>query len=358
MSIVMVQLLVFTSTVFALLLVSRERKKLSPRAAKHLLARQASHTSPTPRIGGVAIGIGVLSGALLFENAVFSLLLWTTLPLFLVGLVEDLGPHTSPRLRLLLAAFSSVLAIIILDARIDRAGIPILDPIFAITAVGITTTVFISSGFTHAMNLVDGLNGLSGAIVIMIASAFAALAYQFGHEDLLTLNLTILSAFFAFMFWNFPSGKIFLGDAGAYSIGHIIAWNGIILLHREPSISPWAILLIIAWPVMETAFSMLRRVATRQPISKPDRMHFHHVVMRLACIANPSLGFKKSNPLASALIWPLVGVSCALGVALAQDLFASGLVVASFAACYVIVYLKIVSISPAMRRVAKRGSTL
>ena len=355
MSFALTQLLVFASTVFALLILNTQRAALSRRGAQHLNARQASHTLPTPRIGGLAISVGVLSGALLSESAVFSMLLWTTLPLFLIGLVEDLGPHTSPRLRLSLAALSSVLAISILDVHIDRAGIPFLDPIFAVAAVGIAVTVFVSSGFTHAMNLVDGLNGLSGAIVIMIVTAFAALSYEFGHADLVALNVTILSSFFAFMVWNFPSGKIFLGDAGAYSAGHIIAWNGIILMYREPAISPWAILLIVIWPVLETVFSMLRRAARRQSMAHPDRMHFHHVVMRLTSIADPSLGIATSNPLASVLIWPLAAIPCALGVAYVRDVAVSAAMVAAFAACYVFVYVMLVKISPRLRRITQRA---
>jgi UDP-N-acetylmuramyl pentapeptide phosphotransferase/UDP-N-acetylglucosamine-1-phosphate transferase len=353
MSFALTQLLVFASTVFALLFVDTERAALARRAAKHLKARQASHTVPTPRIGGLAIAVGVLSGALLSESAVFSMLLWTTLPLFLVGLVEDLGPHTSPRLRLSLAALSSVLAIIVLDIHIDRAGIPLLDPVFAVAAVGIAVTVLVSSGFTHAMNLVDGLNGLSGAIVIMIVTAFAVLSYEFGHADLVALNVTILSSFLAFMVWNFPSGKIFLGDAGAYSAGHIIAWNGIILMYREPDISPWAILLIVIWPVLETLFSMFRRAAQRQSMARPDRMHFHHVVMRLTRIADPSIGVAISNPLASSLIWPLAAIPCALGVAFARDLPTSAALVAAFAVCYVLAYVILVKVSARLRRIAQ-----
>jgi UDP-GlcNAc:undecaprenyl-phosphate GlcNAc-1-phosphate transferase len=351
MSFALTQILVFASTVFALIFVDTERASLARRAAKHVTARQASHSVPTPRIGGLAIAVGVLSGALLSGSSVFSMLLWTTLPLFLVGLVEDLGPHTSPKLRLSLAALSAVLAIIILDAHIDRSGFSVLDPILAISAVGIAATIFVSCGFTHAMNLVDGLNGLSGALIIMMTTAFGALAFKFGHPDLLALNAAILSSFLAFMIWNFPRGRIFLGDAGAYSAGHILVWNGILLLHREPTISPWAILLIVIWPALDTFFAIMRRLAIRQPIARPDRMHFHHVVMRLARISNPSLALSQSNPIASALIWPLAAVPCALGFIFAEDVVSSALLVVACALAYVAVYFVLVKIAPRLRRV-------
>ena len=111
MSNVLVLLLVFLSTLFVLFFIHRERETFAKRAARHVNARQAVHTVPTPRVGGVAIAVGILSGALLSGNDLFGTLLWTTLPIFVIGLLEDLGPNTPPSLRLGVAALSAILAI-------------------------------------------------------------------------------------------------------------------------------------------------------------------------------------------------------------------------------------------------------
>ena len=167
---------------------------------------------------------------------------------------------------------------------------------------------------THAINLIDGLNGLSSAVVISIMASFALVAHNFGHEDLLMLNSVVCVAFLGFLLLNFPHGKIFLGDAGAYSIGHIIAWNAILLAEREPNISPWAILLILLWPVFDTLFAMIRRFSTGKPISKPDRLHFHHMLMRLIRITAPTkITIEKSNPIGSLATWPFLVTPCILG---------------------------------------------
>ena len=97
---VLVLTLVFLSTLFVLFLIYRERRTFAKRAARHVNAKQSVHMIPTPRVGGIAIAVGILSGALLSGNNLFGTLLWTTLPIFLIGLLEDLGPDTPPSLRL------------------------------------------------------------------------------------------------------------------------------------------------------------------------------------------------------------------------------------------------------------------
>jgi UDP-GlcNAc:undecaprenyl-phosphate GlcNAc-1-phosphate transferase len=276
--------------------INTERKAFAKRAQRHVNAKQSVHTSPTPRVGGLAIALGILSGALLSGDDIFAALLWSVLPIFVVGLLEDLGPDTPPSLRLGVASLSAVLAIYVLGVDIHRLDLAAADWLLGIPLIAMGFSVFASAGMTHAMNLVDGLNGLSSAVVVTIMSAFGYVAWSFGHSDLLFMSLTICVAFFGFMCVNFPHGKIFLGDAGAYSVGHLIAWNAILLLNREPEISAWGILLIVLWPVLDTVFALVRRFVTGYSIATPDRMHYHHVLMRMVLIATPkSIGISKPH---------------------------------------------------------------
>lgn len=335
--------LVFASTLFALFIINRERQSLGKRSMRHVVARQSSHSRPTPRVGGAAIAVGILSGALLSGYDSFGLLLWTTLPIFLIGLLEDLGPETPPSLRLGVALISSILAVVIFDTTIDRISLPLFDPIFALPLVAASFTIFACVGFTHAINLIDGLNGLSSAIVIFIMAGFALVAYRFGHSDLLTINLVVIAAFFGFILVNFPFGRIFLGDAGAYSVGHIIAWNAIFLFAREPQISAWGILLILLWPVLDTVFAMVRRMRVGSSISRPDRLHFHHVAMRLIMICAPNLRAKsKANPIASILVWPLAFIPCVLGVYFITDTQSAIIAIGIFSFLYGLCFIMLI----------------
>lgn len=332
-------LLVFLSTLFALLFIHRERATFEKRAARHVNARQAVHTVPTPRVGGIAIAVGILSGALLSGHDLFGTLLWTTLPIFIIGLLEDLGPDTPPSLRLGVSALSAVLAILVLDIHIMRVDLPGVDVLMSVALVGMLFTVFASAGMTHAINLIDGLNGLSSAVVITIMVAFGLVAHHYGHSDLVVMNAVICVAFFGFMFVNFPYGRVFLGDAGAYSIGHIIAWNAIVLLNREPEVSAWGILLILLWPVLDTLFAMLRRWVTGLSISQPDKLHYHHVLMRLVLImTHKTIGKKEANPIGSFLSWPLMAVPCFMGYAFIDDTRGALTAIVVFTLAYVITY--------------------
>ena len=335
----MVLILVFLSTLFALLFIHRERETFAKRAVRHVKAKQSVHTVPTPRVGGIAIAVGILSGALLSGNDLFGTLLWTTLPIFLIGLLEDLGPDTPPSLRLGVAALSATLAILVLNMHISRVDLPGVDILMSITLIGMAFTIFASTGMTHAINLIDGLNGLSSAVVIAIMITFGLIAQRYGHSDLVVMNGVVCVAFIGFMCVNFPNGRVFLGDAGAYSIGHIIAWNAIVLLNREPEISAWGILLVLLWPVLDTLFAMVRRLLTGLSISQPDKLHYHHVLMRLVLLmTHKTIGKKQANPIGSLLSWPLMAIPCYLGYVLVNDTRGALTAIVAFTLAYVVTY--------------------
>ena len=351
LSLPVVLVLVFSSTLFALLFINRERETFSKRAVRHVTARQSSHTSPTPRVGGLAIAVGTLSGALLTGDDIFGLILWTTLPIFLIGLLEDLGPDTPPSARLSVAALSAILAIMVLGVHVQRLDVPFLDPLLAVGLIGMGFTVFASVGMTHAVNLIDGLNGLSSVIVIAIMVSFGVVAQAHGHTDLMIMNAVVCVAFLGFLCMNFPFGRIFLGDAGAYSIGHIIAWNAILLVEREPNISAWGVLLILLWPVLDTLFAMARRLFNGHSVATPDRLHFHHVMMRLVLIATPkALGKRGANPIGSFLAWPFIATPCVTGVFFIGDARGAFSAVVIFSLAYVALYHVLVRGALRLRR--------
>jgi UDP-N-acetylmuramyl pentapeptide phosphotransferase/UDP-N-acetylglucosamine-1-phosphate transferase len=170
------------------------------------------------------------------------------------------------------------------------------------------------------------------------------------------MSLTICIAFLGFMCVNFPYGKIFLGDAGAYSVGHLIAWNAILLLNREPEISAWGILLIILWPVLDTVFALLRRFLSGHSVSTPDRMHYHHILMRLVLIATPkSVGIEKANPIGTVIAWPLIALPTLLGVLFINHHTNSVLGVVLFTVLYAVSYHIFVLKAARLRRLFARS---
>lgn len=283
-----------------------------------LAARQASHHHPALRLGGIGLVLGLAASALLTHgNGPFLLLLCCATPVFVSGLLEDVGYRQSPRMRLLMAAVSGAIVIALTGRYLTDVGLPPLDALFAYMPFAIAFTLFATSGLVHATNLIDGLNGLAGAATLIGTLGLAALADRAG-TSLMALPAPILcGAILGFLLLNYPFGRIFLGDAGAYTLGFVLAWLSVLLLAAAPALSPWAILMVFFWPVADTILAIWRRQRTGFAIGQADRMHFHQVVMRsieITILRGKARAI--SNPVTTALLAPVMALPAVAGVGL------------------------------------------
>ena len=171
----------------------------------------------------------------------------------------------SPMLRLSASIVSSVLAIIIFKVWLFKLGIPGFDTLLLFTPFAVLFTIFATVGVVNAFNLIDGLNGLSSFVSISVATSLSIIAFQVGNLQITIFLALISSAIFGFFVLNFPFGKIFLGDSGAYTLGHLLVWSSILLYNQSEEISPFAILLIFFWPVADTRTCNMATVEIRKP---------------------------------------------------------------------------------------------
>jgi len=320
-------------------------------------AVQASHLNPTARIGGLAIVIALIVPAMLSHSAdnwnTFVLLLVSATPVFVVGLAEDFGFLASPRRRLLAATVSGGVFIALIGQWVRHTGIPGLDIALHWSPFAVAFSLFLAVGISHAFNLIDGLNGLAGFTAFAAALTLATIAHQSGLTDQRDMLLTIAAAITGFLVFNFPFGKIFLGDAGAYVIGHLLVWISVSILWNAPDVSPFAMLLIFFWPIADTLLAISRRLSLGKPIAHPDRLHFHQLVMRGVEIV--LLGRKKrrtANPLATLFTLPFVCAPMIAGVMFALDNVAAALACGLFAVIFVTSYKTGMWIAPKLRRSA------
>ena len=249
--------LFFVSFSLCVVIILSSRYGFSRRAALDEAAVQSAHSGFVPRVGGLAIYFSVLTLIPLLSfgfiplSVVFDLntseiswLILSSLPVFLVGLAEDLGYAMSPRIRLYASAISSLFAIIILRFWIVKLGIPGIDFLLMFVPFAIFSTVFATVGVVNAFNLIDGLNGLSSYVTISVAVSLSIIAFDVGKIQVTIFLALLVSSVLGFMALNFPLGKIFLGDGGAYALGHLLVWTAILLINYATEISPFAILLI------------------------------------------------------------------------------------------------------------------
>ena len=309
-----------------------------------LNARQAMHTTRVPRIAGSAI-----FAALIFMFAISAWTPWTAwefgaviisvTPLFIVAFLEDLGVAMTPLKRILAISASSAITISTWGVWVKSVDIPGIDAIFAIAPIAIPATVFMAAGVTNAFNLIDGLNGLAGITGVTTAIALATIAIASGHPEIASASLLMASFILGFLVFNFPWGRIFLGDAGAYLIGHILVWLAIGLTNDRPDVTPLAILLIFFWPVADTLLAIWRRKTTKKPAGQPDRLHFHQLVLRYIEIRHLGRGRRHiANPLATILILPMMVAPQIAGVAFANSPAWAGASIVVFGVLYVTAY--------------------
>ena len=271
---------------------------------------QAVHSHVVPRIGGLCVMLTV-SGAIIFladAPPIVGSLLISAVPAVLFGLAEDLNLKVSPAIRLIAAAFSGVLAIYVFDVWLIRVDIPFFDEWLRFTAFGIVFSIIVSTTLCHAYNLIDGLNGLSSGIFI-IAMANIALMTWSDERDAIAVSAALL-AFATAGFWvvNFVTGRIFLGDGGAYFFGHAVAWMSILTAVYHPTVSSWALLLNTIIPVTDTLMAILRRYQNGKRFVSADRQHLHHILYAvIAHIAKERLNQHWQNGAASFLVVLLAG---------------------------------------------------
>lgn len=245
---------------------------------------QKFHKQPVPRIGGAAIAVGYgLVWPVLpdFLSHAWALIGLAGLPAFAAGLAEDLTKKVGVKARLIATMISGLIFALLTGYVMNDVDLPGVDWLLSFTLGGLLFTAFSVGGVANAVNIIDGFNGLaSGALLIMLA-AFAWVAAQVGDDLVLGLAVLYAALVLGFFVVNFPFGRIFLGDGGAYFAGYLLATLGVLLPARNPEISAWAAILICAYPVIETLASM-RRKAKRpgHSVGKPDRVHFHMLAHR------------------------------------------------------------------------------
>lgn len=282
-----------------------------------LAGPQKFHTRLVPRIGGLSISLSIITiiainptrTSISYELTVYLL----SIPVFLIGFTEDLTKKISANSRLFVIAISAALFTWLLETSITRLDIPVVDLLLSTTFVSIIFTVFAITGLTNAYNIIDGFNGLASMVGIITLTALSYVAFDVGDDNIMLASHLMIGSILGFFVWNYPKGSIFLGDGGAYLIGFWIATLSIILVTHHQSISPWFALLVNAYPILETLFSIYRRTVHQgKSPGLPDGLHFHTLIFRRIINTQRNKMSPRSlnaNPKTSPLLWMFTGLS-------------------------------------------------
>jgi UDP-N-acetylmuramyl pentapeptide phosphotransferase/UDP-N-acetylglucosamine-1-phosphate transferase len=285
---------------------------------------QKVHAQPTPRVGGVCIYLALLLARLLVHdddaNRILDTLLLAGVPALAIGLLEDVTKRVSVALRLAVTVGSGGLAAVIGGVTLTHLDLPFVDSAMLVPGAAFVLTAVAVGGMANAINVIDGFHGLASGATTLALLAIAAVAQQVGDTALVLAAIVMAAAVAGFWLVNFPWGKLFLGDGGAYFAGFALAWLAVLLPMRNPAVSPWASLLICGYPVIEVLYSVVRRWSRRQSAGSPDHAHLHslvatRIVQPLLRRLHPTL----QNAAVSVPMWICAAIPCLLGVTFSGD---------------------------------------
>jgi UDP-N-acetylmuramyl pentapeptide phosphotransferase/UDP-N-acetylglucosamine-1-phosphate transferase len=303
----------FASFISALLIIRLNHLHSKFSGDHDLLGPQKFHMGSIPRIGGISIMIGLLAALLVRLQSssppIFEITLFLcAIPAFAIGLTEDLTKKMGVKIRLFFTAFAAALVAHFLGVQVTRLDIPGIDFALSFPIIAILFSIFATTGLANAYNIIDGFNGLSSMVGIITLLGLAYVGFVTGDTLIIFLCLVMASSILGFFLWNYPRGLIFLGDGGAYMIGFWIATISMLLIARHPTISPWLALLINAYPIVETLFTIYRRIIHQGKCSgQPDGIHFHTLIYRRILRPNTfkSSGKISANAKTAPYLWLL-----------------------------------------------------
>ncbi len=246
------------------------------------------HTAAIPRLGGVGIFGSFLTALII--TIIFSKTAWQGFlnywPILLsltiihgLGLLDD---FFSLRARLrLIVQLSAAIFVMLMGFKFNNLWLPGLGSV-SLGWMSWPITLFWIVGVTNAVNMIDGLDGLSGGISIIGAFSLGIILLDRGQNFPALVAITIAGSLAGYLFYNFPPAKIFMGDSGSTFLGFALA---LLPLMDKSGISDslwlWTAPTVLLIPIFDVFAAILRRTRARVPLMSPDKWHVHHKLLRM-----------------------------------------------------------------------------
>ncbi|MGB9856663.1 MAG: glycosyltransferase family 4 protein [Dictyoglomaceae bacterium] len=280
----------FLSLIISVILTPIVRKRAFEMGALDYPAERRVHSQPTPRIGGVAFYLAILIVNLLFNRSLMieKVLLGGTL-IFFVGLLDDfIELKPTPKFWL---TFLAVLIAIFIGIRLETWRVPYTNIIISGWLAYILSFLWLF-GLTNAMNFIDGLDGLAAGVSAISSFSLLIISLLLGRTEAVIFLSTMLGGILGFLFFNFPPASIFMGDSGAMFLGFVLSAISIVgVLKFSTLITLLVPILILGFPILDTLFSIIRRLAEGRAPWKFDKDHIHHRFLRIGMDTKQSIGF-------------------------------------------------------------------
>lgn len=219
--------------------------------------QRSLHAAPVARTGGVGIMLGALAGMTL--AGADPLLLLLALALTLLSLLDD-WKGLSPLVRLV--------------GHLTVAGVFVAGALTGLGAVAALALVLAVGWTVNLYNFMDGADGLAGGMAVFGFAAYAIAAWMLGEPAFARVNLCVAASALAFLRFNFPPARIFMGDAGSIPLGFLAAALG--LAGWNAGLWPlWFPAVVFAPFVVDASVTLLRRALRGERIWQAHRTHYY-----------------------------------------------------------------------------------
>jgi UDP-GlcNAc:undecaprenyl-phosphate GlcNAc-1-phosphate transferase len=240
------------------------------------------HTEPMPRLGGLAIYLSFLICYMLFGQMSTQMLsiIIASFVIILFGIVDDINPLKA---RYKLVGQLITACIIVFYGKIILQDIYLFNYYINFGSLAPYITVLFIISCINAINLIDGLDGLAAGISTIYFITIAIIAFltnRIGGLDII-LSIIMSGATLGFLVYNFPPAKIFMGDTGSQFLGFIISIICLLGFKNVTFNSMVVPITILAIPIFDTLFAILRRLLKGESIGTPDKEHFHHQLLKM-----------------------------------------------------------------------------
>lgn len=241
------------------------------------------HKKPIPTLGGLAIFFGFLLGYMFFaqQSTLMLSILIASFIIVVTGLIDDMKPMKA-KYKFLIQIIVGLIIVLYGHLQINEITALGLNLKFG-PILGNFITVFFIVAIINAINLIDGMDGLAASIssiYFITVAIIAIILNKFGGLDIM-LSIIMIGATLGFLIFNFPPAKLFMGDTGSTFLGLMIAVIALLGFKNVTITSLVIPLLILAIPILDTAFAIVRRKLKGESIGHADKEHLHHQLLKL-----------------------------------------------------------------------------
>jgi len=338
MEITLIRLLAAFFTSFALALTMTPfAMQIAPRIGAVDIPKDGRrmHTKAMPRFGGMAIFIGTMASLIIYAGThekMIPVIIGGTL-IYILGIIDDLK-NLPAKFKFLYQAgvatlmYAMGLRITLITNFFGEGALHFGDVVcFLVTVIWIV-------GITNTINLIDGLDGLAAGLAAIASLSIAYVAYIHGDKyGMLVVCLAMLcvaGSCIGFLPFNFHPAKTFMGDGGSLFLGFMLAVMAVVGPLKQATVIAVVVpVIVLGIPIFDTAFAILRRVASGRPIMEADKGHLHHRLM------DSGFGQKRA-------VLMLYGISAIMGMAavlVSRELYKDAFVLGCIAVVYLYVFL-------------------